>query len=137
MVRKIIFGILFSVWIVILVLLSVWPTANSFIQQDISEFHWDYLEHFILYFIVGFLYIFWRINKDLSLSLTELIIFIAAGVIFSWLTEYIQVYIPGRALNIYDMISNMAGIISGSLISYFLIIRIFLKNWLSRNSGLN
>ena len=134
MTRKIIFGIMFSVWMIILILLSVWPTVSSIIQQDVTEFHWDYLEHFILYFILGFLYVLWRIDKNFYIPVLEFIIFLVAGFIFSWLTEYLQVFIPGRAFNLYDMISNMVGIISGTLMSYFFIERIILKNYLRRKT---
>jgi VanZ family protein len=134
MSRKTILGIMFSVWMIILILLSVWPTVSSIIQQDVTEFHWDYLEHFILYFILGFLYVLWRIDKNFYIPVLEFIIFLVAGFIFSWLTEYIQVFIPGRAFNLYDMISNMVGIISGTLMSYFFIARIILKNYLRRKT---
>ena len=134
MSRKIIFGIIFSVWLIILILLSLWPTVNSIIRQNISEFRWDYLEHFLCYFILGLFYILWRINQNLYIPASEFILFLLAGLFFSWLTEYIQVNIPGRAFNIYDMISNMVGIISGTLMSYFFIERIILKNYLRRKT---
>jgi VanZ family protein len=133
--RKIIFGIIFSGWLVILILLSLWPMANNIFRQNISEFRWDYLEHFLFYFVLGFLYILWRIDKNLNIPVPEFILFLVAGFIFSWLTEYLQVYIPGRACNLYDMISNMAGIISGTLISYFIIVRMLLKNYLKRKTA--
>jgi len=119
---------------IILILLSLWPSINNIIRQDISKFRWDYLEHFLCYFILGLLYILWRIDQNLHLPVPEFILFLVTGSIFSWLTEYLQVFIPGRAFNRYDMISNMAGIISGTLISYFFIARILLKNWLKRKT---
>lgn len=129
MPRKIIFGIFFSIWLVLIILLSVWPGASVTIQQDVSEFHWDYLEHFLFYFILTFLYIFWRFDHKLQISGIEIILFLIAGLIFSWLVEYIQVFIPGRAFTLNDMISNMAGILFGILINYYLIVRLFLKKY--------
>jgi VanZ family protein len=137
MTRKIISGIIFSVWMIILILLSLLPSVNKIIRQDLSEFRWDYLEHFLCYFILGFLYTLWRIDKNLHIPVPEFILFLVTGSIFSWLTEYLQVFIPGRSFNHYDLISNMAGIISGTLISYFFIIRILLRNHLKgRISGI-
>lgn len=132
---KIIFGILFSVWTILLILLSLWPAANNIIRQNISEFRWDYLEHFLFYFILGLLYILWRIDQHFYIRVFEFLLFLAGGLIFSWLTEYIQILIPSRAFNPYDMISNMTGIISGTLITYFFIARILFRNWIRKKSA--
>ena len=137
MSRKIIFGIFFSAWLILIILLSVWPEASSTIQQDVSEFHWDYLEHFLFYFILSFLYVFWRFDQKLSITVTEIILFLIAGLIFSWLVEYIQVFVPGRAFTINDMISNMAGLACGTLINYFIVVRILLKTFLNRKTSSN
>lgn len=132
--RKIIFGAGFAIWLVIIVLLSVWPSASSTIQQDVSEFHWDWLEHFVFYFILTFLYIFWRFDQKFFIPVAEIILFLTGGLIFSWLVEYIQVFIPGRAFTINDMISNMTGILCGTLINYYIILRVLLKSHLLRKS---
>ncbi len=132
MARRIIFGTLFFIWTILLILLSVLPNSDSLLDQDISEFRWDYLEHFVFYFILTFLYIFWRSNQKYTIRITELILFLAAGFIFCWLTEYIQIFIPGRSFNIFDMASNMTGMIAGIFICYYLILRILIRNYSSR-----
>jgi len=134
MVRRIIFGILFFIWTILLILLSVIPNSDSLLDQDISEFRWDYLEHFVFYFILTFFYIFWRSNQKYTIRITELILFLIAGFIFCWLTEYIQIFIPGRSFNILDMASNMAGMIAGIFICYYLILRILIRNYFSQKS---
>ena len=42
--------------------------------------------------------------------------------VFSILTEYAQVLIPGRAFNVVDMLFNLAGVLGGILITYFFFI---------------
>lgn len=135
--RKVVFAIMFSFWLTIIIFLSLWPNSSGIIKQNISKFRWDYLEHFLSYFILGFFYIFWRIDQNLSIPVTEIILFIIAGLIFSWLTEFVQNFIPGRAFNINDMISNMVGILCGTLINYFVLLRLFLKNYLRRKATFN
>ena len=128
MKRKLIFFILFITWTVLLIILSVWPYTDTTVRQDLSDFRWDYLEHFAFYFILTFLYVLWRSYINYSIRITELILFFVAGFIFCWLTEYVQIFIPGRSFNILDMIYNMAGILFGIVISYYLILRLLVRN---------
>lgn len=128
MKRKLIFFILFITWTVLLIILSVWPYTDTTVRQDLSDFRWDYLEHFAFYFILTFLYVLWRSDINYSIRITELILFFVAGFIFCWLTEYVQIFIPGRSFNILDMIYNMAGILFGIVISYYLILRLLVRN---------
>jgi len=130
MTRKLIFGILFVIWTVLLILLSVWPYTDTTVQQDLSEFRWDYLEHFAFYFILTFLYILWRSDLNYSIRTAELIIYLFSGFIFSWLTEYGQIFIPGRSFNIIDMLFNIAGIILGIFICYYILIRLLIRNYI-------
>jgi len=134
MARKIIFGILFFIWTILLVLISVLPNANNLLDQDLSEFRWDYLEHFLFYFILTFFYVLWRGNPNYYLRITEIILFLIAGFIFCWLTEYIQVFVPGRSFNTLDMVFNMAGMMLGIIIIYYLIIRILIRNYFNLKS---
>jgi VanZ family protein len=130
MTRKLFFGILFATWTVMLVLLSVWPYTDTTTKQSLSEFRWDYLEHFGFYFILTFLYILWRSDLNYSIRIKELIIFLFSGFIFSCLSEYVQIFIPGRSFNIIDMLFNIAGIILGIFICYYLLIRLIVRNYI-------
>ena len=134
--RKLIFCILFIIWTVLLILLSVWPYTDTTVRQELSDFRWDYLEHFTFYFILTFLYILWRRDLNYSIRTAELILFFVAGFIFCWLTEYIQIFIPGRSFNIMDMIYNIAGIFLGILICYYLLLRLFIKNYIRSKKSL-
>jgi VanZ family protein len=136
MKHKLIFGILFVIWTFLLILLSVWPYTDTTVQQDLSDFRWDYLEHFAFYFILTFLYILWRRDLNYSIRTAELVLFFVAGFIFCWLTEYIQIFIPGRSFNIMDMIYNIAGIFLGIIICYYLLLRLFIKNYIRSKTAL-
>lgn len=87
----------------------------------------DYLLHFLAYFTFGSLYVLWRGNRNFEIKSTELAILSAAAISFSILMEYLQLLIPGRSFNVVDMLYNMIGVICGVGITYFFIVRQFLK----------
>ena len=119
--------ILFVLWTLLLTIVAVYPDSQQVNLETGSDFRWDYLEHFIAYSIFGGLYIFWRSRSDFSIRGIEMAILFAFTFVFSTLTEYIQVMIPGRSFNVVDMLYNFGGVLTGFLITYFLIIRIFLR----------
>ena len=98
--------ILFVLWTVLLTFVTVYPDSDKIIISSESGFRWDYLEHFIAYGIFGGLYILWRSRSDFTLKGIEMALLFAFTCIFSILTEYMQVMIPGRAFNVTDMVFN-------------------------------
>jgi len=124
---KILWAILFIVWAFLIAIISVLPDSGGIIEQSVSEFRWDYLEHFLGYFILGILYILWRSNRDFKINIIELTLFLVIGSLFGWIAEYIQIFIPGRTFNIIDLLYNLVGIITGTLLGYFLVVRLLIR----------
>ena len=81
--------------------------------------HIDKIIHFILFFIQSYLvtktYLL-RV-KNVTLSILKVII---PFIIFSVLIEVIQIYIPYRSFDLFDLLMNIFGSIIGSIIGYFL-----------------
>jgi len=111
--------------------MSLRPGANEILKKHFFEIRMDYLLHFIAYFALGSLYVLWRGDRNFEIKGIELAILIAAAISFSILMEYFQLLIPGRAFNVVDMVYNTIGVIFGVGITYFYILKHFLKK---RNS---
>ena len=131
---KLIWIILLILWAGLLFVIGVIPDTGNQILQSTSTFRWDYLEHFTGYFILGMLFVIWRGDRSFRIQTMELIAFMVVGSIFGWLAEYIQIFIPGRSFNIIDMLYNFLGILSGTLLGYFLLVRVLIRNLLKSSA---
>jgi VanZ family protein len=125
--KKSIWLSLFILWSLILTVVALYPNSSKVVIETASDFRWDYLEHFLAYFIFGGIYILWRSNSDFSIRALEMFILFAITIAFSMITEYAQVLIPGRTFNIVDMLYNVGGVSTGILFTYFLFIRLYLR----------
>ena len=125
---------LFISWTLVLVILTLYPDFEKIVKEGTSKFRWDYIQHFLAYFGLGSLYVLWRGSTDFFIRGTELALLIAITIVFSILTEYIQVLIPGRAFNVLDMFYNVVGVLTGIITTYFIIIRFWLRK---RYAGIN
>ena len=105
--------ILLCVWVSIIIVLSIIPgIPDHDIKIKGFEIRMDYIEHFVVFAVLAVLLKFSRSNsinnKKRWLNMVLNIIF---GLSFSYLVEFIQIYIPGRAYNPVDFIYNMGGFI--------------------------
>ena len=82
------------------------------------EFRIDYPEHFMVYFLLGMLFIK---KKQTIIHETKLTkgIYIVLWFAFAIFMELIQKSIPGRTYNPIDLYYNVIGIISGFMITIF------------------
>ena len=117
----------FILWTLFILLATVIPDTGKVIQQKTENFRWDYLEHFIAYFVLGTLFILWRGDKNFSIRKTELIIIFATAGSYAILTEFLQLLIPGRAFNIIDILFNLTGVLCSIIFVYFYILHYYLK----------
>ncbi|MCK4750615.1 MAG: VanZ family protein [Bacteroidales bacterium] len=117
----------FIVWTLLIILVSMIPISKEVLQQNTRNFRLDYLEHFLAYFAFGTFYILWRGDRSYSIKGVELIILFAVACTFSFLTEYVQLLIPGRTFNIIDVVYNLAGVLSSIMIIYFYFVRYYLR----------
>ena len=106
-------GVLFWVWVSVIFVLSIIPgIPDHDIKVKGFEIRMDYIEHFIVFAVLAVLLKFSRSNrinnKKRWLNIGLNIIF---GLSFSYLVEFVQIYIPGRTYNPIDFIYNMVGFI--------------------------
>ena len=113
--KRKIFFLIFWIWLLFIVYNSVSPQNPSPIDNDNSIFFIrpDYLLHFLAYLILIVFYGLWRSKNILSLPRNILWIGLAAGLSMAFLTEIIQLSIPGRSFNPYDILANSLGILFG------------------------
>jgi VanZ family protein len=123
-----------SVWLILfiactagIVLVSVIPYSPEKAAVAESGFRWDYLEHFLAFFSFGGLFVLWRSDRNYRISAMELVLLCILAAGFSWAIEYAQLFVPGRAFNVIDIMFNLAGVLSSILLVYFLVIRYYLR----------
>jgi VanZ family protein len=111
---------LFYFYLAFLVLLSVLPinsSGSSINHVFVVSIRLDYLLHCLVYIpLVLFL---WLEKKSEFLIRSRItIIWVTVLVIFAAATEWIQYYLPYRAFNVNDLISNCLGIILGFIFTF-------------------
>jgi VanZ family protein len=115
-----IYKILFWIWFIFILLVSVLPTIpETKVDIGITIFRIDYLEHLVAYFFLGFFFIMWHKGNP-AINIKTLIIYLLAGIAYASLTECIQLFIRGRTFNPVDLIYNCIGIVLGLYITFLL-----------------
>jgi VanZ family protein len=111
------YRIVFWIWFAFLTIASVWPfNPNTNIIIRGFKIRMDYLEHLIIYAILGFLFVI-----SSKVRIRRIVVFLASivGFAYGFLMEYIQTFLPGRAYNVYDMMFNLIGLAAGLSMAYF------------------
>jgi VanZ family protein len=76
----------------------------------------DHLLHFSAYFLICMYYLAGR-WKDVSLFNNKpLIKFFFPVLLLAIVTEVVQLWVPERAFNMFDLVSNVAGVVTGVVI---------------------
>lgn len=115
-------------WIIIIAVVSSLPALPVLkIHTSKKDIRLDYLIHFLEYGSLAFLAFLSSADKNFRMKSTTWLIVLLCLTVFALADEYHQVFIPGRAFNTRDIISNISGIAGGSLFSYFLLRIIYLK----------
>ena len=115
------FQVLFWLWAILVLVLSIIPYQNKRIEPEQEEvIRIDYLLHLVVFFILSFLFILW--NKEKIKIFNQLaLLYLINSLIFSFIVELVQLYVPNRTYNIIDVIYNTMGILVGFFISYLLL----------------
>jgi VanZ family protein len=116
-------GWLLAAWIITLTILALIPISEAFTKTDIGsiDIRLDYLYHAIAFFagtVLAILRFATDKKEEESFTLApakRVITVIAILILFAILHEYLQKFIPYRAFNINDIISNLAGVIAAIL----------------------
>lgn len=108
-----------SVWIYMLIItiISIVPVNNAkFPLNDnyVLEVRLDYLAHFIIFIPLMYLI---RLSSEVNFKkdFKQILLWVFAALLFSWVTEGIQFFIPYRAFNVNDLLANTIGVLLGSL----------------------
>ena len=109
-----IYKVLFWVWFTVIIILSFLPaTPKNKLEIGNIMFRIDYIEHLIVYFLLGFLFIMYQ-RKNTGMMV---IFYIILGIVWASLTEAVQLFVRGRTFNPVDLIYNSAGITMGIAIT--------------------
>lgn len=80
------------------------------IGPDAFHLRLDHLLHLLVYFLICMYYLF-GLRKGLTLfEKKSLLKFVLLILLLATVTEVVQLWVPERAFNVFDMISNVAGI---------------------------
>lgn len=103
-------------WFLLIVYLMIFYRfkANNLPYQYIDKFI-----HFILFFIQSYLVTKTYLLRVKNVTFTILKVIIPF-IIFSVLIEVVQIYIPYRSFDLFDLLMNIFGSVAGSIIGYFL-----------------
>ncbi|MBN2213252.1 MAG: VanZ family protein [Bacteroidales bacterium] len=110
-------NIVFHVWFIMVIILSVIPkTPKSRVVVWGLDFRMDYIEHLVVYFVLGLLYV--KSNRGIvSKKGIIKVLYILMWIAFAVATELVQKFIGGRTFNPNDMYYNTAGIVLGLVIT--------------------
>ena len=125
--KKILWMVLFLACATLIMVASLIPYSPERAQKTPPGFRWDYLEHFVVYFLFGSLYILWRSDRDFKIPNLWLAVLLLVSLGFSFLTEFVQLWIPGRAYNILDAVCNLSGVLGSFFVVYLCLIRWYLR----------
>ncbi|MBK9390284.1 MAG: VanZ family protein [Bacteroidetes bacterium] len=120
--------LLFIAWMAIILTVSSIPSLPTLkIETEKTTIRLDYLIHFCEYGVLAFLACLAYTNNQLRISFKRIVILASGLIIFAAADEFHQKFIPGRAFNLKDIYSNIAGIIA-ALIFCWVVFRILLRN---------
>ncbi len=105
--------ILVATTIFILVMSSVPSIPTLKIKAGESTIRLDYLIHFCIYGFLSTISFLKFSDSEFRLPGKKTLILILCLAAFAFVDEYHQKFIPGRAYNIIDFVSNVSGIAGG------------------------
>ncbi len=108
------------IWFFLIIYLMIFYRSKA---GDLSFSHIDKIVHFILFFVQSFLVTksYFIKYKILNFSVFKIIV---PFIFFCIVIEVIQIYIPHREFEIYDLFTNLFGSILGSIIGYYLVYKV-------------
>ena len=112
---------LFWIYTIILVLLAVLPinsSGNAINHTFVVSIRLDYLLHCVVY--IPWMVLLGLTSKKSFIKDTFTVLFyLLLALVFAFLNEGVQYYLPYRAFNINDLIANFMGVLLGHIIFYF------------------
>jgi len=104
----------FTISITLLILIAVLLPGSA--VPDVGNFGLDKIVHFLLFFA-------WAVALRFDFaSLNKILVFVI-GIVFSCLTEVLQLFTEDRSFDFFDMLADAVGLATGLILSH-LVIRI-------------
>jgi VanZ family protein len=104
----------FIAWMLIIITVSSIPKLPVMkIETEKGIIRLDYMIHFCVYGSLAFLAFMTYAGRSFRLSLKRYVTITSGLILFALADEFHQKLIPGRAFNLKDIYSNIAGIIAG------------------------
>lgn len=126
--QKKLFKVFFWLWGLAIFILSSLPNIPS---QQINiwdePFRLDYLEHFLVFAILGTTFIIWKSDEKGIFSFQNHFWIVMILFVFAGADEIHQIWIPGRTFNPLDLIYNELGLIISFVIVPRLLRRLLKK----------
>jgi VanZ family protein len=111
---------LLVVWLMTIIVVSSTPNIPTLkIHPGKAEIRLDYLMHFFEYGLLGFLAFLTFAGNTFKMSYKKYLLIAASLIIFAFLDELHQKFIPGRSYNLKDFFSNMTGIVAALVFCLF------------------
>ena len=92
-------------------------TKKVHLGPDVFEVRLDHLLHFGVYFLIGMYFLAGKILGMKLFGSRPAAKFLAFILLLAIVTELVQIWVPSRSFNIFDMLSNAIGVVSGVLIA--------------------
>jgi VanZ family protein len=83
------------------------------IGPDAFHIRLDHLLHLLVYFLICIYYLFGQRRRLVLFNKNNLLKFVLVILFLATITEIFQLWVPERAFNVYDMVSNVAGLAIG------------------------
>lgn len=104
-----------ALWFLAIISVSSVPRIPTLkIHTAHSEIRLDYLIHFCEYGFLAFMAFLTFADKEFRLKFKKYLLITLALIFFAVLDELHQKLIPGRAYNLKDILSNIAGIVAAA-----------------------
>lgn len=123
---------IFFTWFILIIIASSIPRIPTLWVKtsDGISVRLDYVIHFLEFFGLSFFFLMWKVSMMKKKNVQKRILYLLLGMGFALFTEFQQLFIPGRSLNLVDCYFNIMGLGSGILFWGY---GFHKKKWLSIN----
>jgi VanZ family protein len=83
------------------------------IGPDAFHIRLDHLLHLLVYFMICMYYLFGQMRSITLFRTDSLLKFVLLILLLAIFTEVVQLWVPERAFNVFDLVSNVAGLALG------------------------
>jgi VanZ family protein len=109
---------LMAFWLLTIVIMSSIPGIPTLkLHTAKTDIRLDYMMHFSEYGLLAFLTYLSFVRSDFVIIKSRFFMITAGLVLFAIMDEFHQKLIPGRSFNLFDMASNVSGILAACIFS--------------------